>query len=508
MVRTDMTVPVARLAADRCDDEPLPLRFSYMAPASAPGRRSAARTASSCRPAWSCSGCGSAAGRRGVRHAALRRARGGSGCATSRVTLGSVAFQRALIDSLGLRRTTTARRFMEALADRDYPLLESIAGNADVDDGRARARCGASSSSAAARPTLGQARKLARSDGMEAAVGAPGRACASSSRTSASATAWRSTSASIQDLTYYTGLIVEAFAPGVGLPLATGGRYDGLLARFDWDIPGVGFAVARRPAADALDEAGVAAAVRTPAALRLHRRPRGAGRGRPSCAAPGWPSRALPDGRRRDRPPLLVRRGGGYTLRLAGGREVSGGAARHAPGAEVGMRIGLACEAGAPPAELLALLEAAGLPAASLREEVPPALVSRRRRRPGSSAPPATCCAPASAAPSTPAWSAATACSRAGSGVVDLLDLRRWPRRARARARARGGAAGPAPARGHPVPRDGAAPLRRHRRAARRHRRRRAAACAGPGLRRRRRRARLARARGTTRRARRSSRAR
>jgi ATP phosphoribosyltransferase len=39
------------------------------------------------------------------------------------------------------------------------------------------------------------------------------------------------------------------------------------------------------------------------------------------------------------------------------------------------MRIGLACEAGAPPAELLALLEAAGLPAASLREEVPPALI-------------------------------------------------------------------------------------------------------------------------------------
>ena len=41
------------------------------------------------------------------------------------------------------------------------------------------------------------------------------------------------------------------------------------------------------------------------------------------------------------------------------------------------MRIGLACEAGAPPAELLALLEAAGLPVASLREEVPPALVTR-----------------------------------------------------------------------------------------------------------------------------------
>ena len=39
------------------------------------------------------------------------------------------------------------------------------------------------------------------------------------------------------------------------------------------------------------------------------------------------------------------------------------------------MRIGLACEAGVPPAEFLVLLEAAGLPAASLRDERPPALI-------------------------------------------------------------------------------------------------------------------------------------
>jgi ATP phosphoribosyltransferase len=40
------------------------------------------------------------------------------------------------------------------------------------------------------------------------------------------------------------------------------------------------------------------------------------------------------------------------------------------------MRIGLACEAGGPPAEMLDLLEAAGLPAASLRAAAPPALVA------------------------------------------------------------------------------------------------------------------------------------
>jgi len=40
------------------------------------------------------------------------------------------------------------------------------------------------------------------------------------------------------------------------------------------------------------------------------------------------------------------------------------------------VRIGLACEAGAPPAEVLDLLEAAGLPAASLRGRAAPALVA------------------------------------------------------------------------------------------------------------------------------------
>ena len=39
------------------------------------------------------------------------------------------------------------------------------------------------------------------------------------------------------------------------------------------------------------------------------------------------------------------------------------------------MRIGLACEAGRPQAEILDLLEAAGLPVASLREERAPALL-------------------------------------------------------------------------------------------------------------------------------------
>ena len=42
---------------------------------------------------------------------------------------------------------------------------------------------------------------------------------------------------------YYTGLVLEAYAPGLGLPIAGGGRYDGVLACFDAPAPAAGFAL-------------------------------------------------------------------------------------------------------------------------------------------------------------------------------------------------------------------------------------------------------------------------
>ncbi|WAH40913.1 ATP phosphoribosyltransferase regulatory subunit [Alicyclobacillus fastidiosus] len=45
-----------------------------------------------------------------------------------------------------------------------------------------------------------------------------------------------------RDITYYTGLVFEVFAPGVGAPIALGGRYDDLLAQFGSAAPAVGMA--------------------------------------------------------------------------------------------------------------------------------------------------------------------------------------------------------------------------------------------------------------------------
>ncbi len=91
----------------------------------------------------------------------------------------------------------------------------------------------------------------------------------------------------IRDFDYYTGVIFEGYGPEFGRPVAQGGRYDGLLARFGRPTPATGFMVqldfvtemltraARPPALPRLDAAvawsrhGLDAALRLGATLRL-----------------------------------------------------------------------------------------------------------------------------------------------------------------------------------------------------------------------------------------------
>lgn len=47
----------------------------------------------------------------------------------------------------------------------------------------------------------------------------------------------------VRDFEYYTGLVFEAYAPGLGYPLCGGGRYDLLLSAFGAACPATGFAL-------------------------------------------------------------------------------------------------------------------------------------------------------------------------------------------------------------------------------------------------------------------------
>ena len=91
----------------------------------------------------------------------------------------------------------------------------------------------------------------------------------------------------IRDFDYYTGVIFEGYGPDFGKPVAQGGRYDGLLARFGRPAPATGFMVqldlvsemltrSPRPpqmpridAAIAWSEDGLATALRLGSTLRL-----------------------------------------------------------------------------------------------------------------------------------------------------------------------------------------------------------------------------------------------
>jgi ATP phosphoribosyltransferase len=61
---------------------------------------------------------------------------------------------------------------------------------------------------------------------------------------------------------YYTGMVFELLAPGLGLPLGGGGRYDGVLAAFGAPAPAAGFAIGIERLHIALAEQGVAPPVR------------------------------------------------------------------------------------------------------------------------------------------------------------------------------------------------------------------------------------------------------
>jgi ATP phosphoribosyltransferase regulatory subunit len=320
MLRTDMTVPVARMAADRCDDDPLPLRFSYVAPSIRPWAPQRGQDGEFRQAGAELLGLASAeADAECV--TLLCDALTGLGLREFTVTLGSAAYQQALIESLGLA-DDDRETFTEALADRDFPLVESVAGNAAVDEDALKTLWRVLELSGG-EDILAQARKLARNEVMQEAVARLSRV-----RDLVEDAGFGRHLAFdfglIQDLRYYTGLIVEAYAPGVGLPVATGGRYDGLPARFGWDIPGVGFAVAVDRAADALDEAGVELVTESAAV------PFVGGLEAPARAAElrraGIPVAALPENAADVGPPLLLRRGGAYVLRLADGREVGGDA--------------------------------------------------------------------------------------------------------------------------------------------------------------------------------------
>ncbi len=68
----------------------------------------------------------------------------------------------------------------------------------------------------------------------------------------------------VRGFDYYSGVHYEAYVSGLGAPLAGGGRYDQMLARFGYDCPATGFAFEVGRALLAMDSQGAAAPLAGP----------------------------------------------------------------------------------------------------------------------------------------------------------------------------------------------------------------------------------------------------
>ena len=237
VLRPDITIPIARLVATRMADHPGPVRVSYVARVfrpPAPGRPRASEQRQAGVELVGEGGPGGDAETIALLVQSLRA----TDLAGLRVGVGDVSLTRAVIDGLGigpaeraaLNGALAARNFVEwrrlaraarpdgTAADllRDLPslrggreLLERIAGEVPS----ARAAC----------DRLGRVLDLLDAHGAGDAVILD--------------------LGILRDWPYYSGVVVEAFAPGVGAPIAVGGRYDDLAARFGRARPAVGFAI-------------------------------------------------------------------------------------------------------------------------------------------------------------------------------------------------------------------------------------------------------------------------
>jgi len=237
VIRPDLTIPVARLVATRMADHPGPVRVSYTARAvrpPAPGRADPAEQRQAGIELVGLSG--PAADAEVI--AALSLGLAAAGLPGVRVAIGSVSLVAAVI---------RAANADEPVAER---LWAALRGRSLVDWRAAAAEAGATGPMASLLSHLPSLR-----GGPEVLDEIAAAAPAARDECDRVAEMLRLVALHgiappmvdlglMRDWPYYSGVVIEAYAPGLAAPVAVGGRYDGLAERFGRARPAVGVAVA------------------------------------------------------------------------------------------------------------------------------------------------------------------------------------------------------------------------------------------------------------------------
>jgi ATP phosphoribosyltransferase regulatory subunit len=232
-LRSDMTVPIARLAATRYAGAEPPLRFCYFAHAYRQVRPHRGQMREFLQAGIELVG---APAPEGTAEAltVMCRALEAAGLSTYRVALGDAALYPALMAACGVPEDTYDR-LIEALADRNFVALEHEVDQLAVQDASAellvrvpQMRGGPDVLEAPPGPVADAVAGLRRVLGLlEAPVAERVIFDLGLSR----------------GLGYYTGAVFDVYDPALGVPIGGGGRYDDLVGRFGRPLPAVGFAL-------------------------------------------------------------------------------------------------------------------------------------------------------------------------------------------------------------------------------------------------------------------------
>lgn len=239
-LRPEMTLPIARLAATRLEEGAGPWRLCYSADVYREHASLRGEARQFTQVGVELIGANGAASDAEI-VCALVDALDAAGLAEYTVGIGTVAVLRALIAAAGAGAEWAARVLAAAHA-RNLVELDRLSAEAAVE------------------PAVGAAlRRVVRIGGGREAIAAcrditAPIGCADALNSleeawelleAAGATARvRVDFGILRSFDYYTGLIIEAYAPGLGVPLGGGGRYDDVLAAFGRPMPAAGFALA------------------------------------------------------------------------------------------------------------------------------------------------------------------------------------------------------------------------------------------------------------------------
>jgi ATP phosphoribosyltransferase regulatory subunit len=230
-LRTDMTVPIARLVATRYPNEDPPLRFSYFAHAYRAVRPHRGQMREFLQAGIELVG---APAPQGTAEAltVLCHALDAAGLRDYRIGLGDAALYPRLLTALGVPDEARAR-LSEELVARDFVALGAELARLQLADADAELLLRA--------PQLrGGPELLDDAEGPVAGAVAGLRAVYELLEPAVAERVIFDLGL-VRSLGYYTGAVFQVYDPAHGVPIGSGGRYDELLGTFGRPLPAVGF---------------------------------------------------------------------------------------------------------------------------------------------------------------------------------------------------------------------------------------------------------------------------